>query len=420
MRRGFVVAAGCLAVSAATFLLATAAGGVVGSPGSAAANRIIAGGVARRELDVVTAPVGAVLTSPSVGVGSRGAGTLLTDAYDYYRSWRASGDPKAFIDSIIGHPPAGFAVPGDGYSGTNGRIDDWSVSLSLRRLPRGLYQEGVDVDAAVAKGGGMTLRVDSWAAWLVPRPSWERIPAAIRTVAVSEQPGVGSYPAGTVTATSKIQKLTSLIDHLQIEQPGPASACPVSVPSFALRFSRAGDSRPVARVAEDGCFGLAFSSGGRRGPLLAEHALLAGVLWRMRILPRCQTVQLAGSAATPQQLGPRAGSGLFMRVDLNEVDRRACGLAGYPTVRLLSADGTELPTHVKYPGGPFTLAIAAPTQPIQLFILWSRARRSCRGTRAVELAVTPAHSGSAVVIPIGSAKHPVAPCHGKITVSSGP
>jgi hypothetical protein len=70
---------------------------------------------------------------------------------------------KAFIDALNAHPPAGFWASGNGSGDTSGGFDEWSVFLNLRHHPGGVYQEGVTVDATVAKAGGMTARVDSWA-----------------------------------------------------------------------------------------------------------------------------------------------------------------------------------------------------------------------------------------------------------------
>jgi len=260
MRRLSVAAAGVIAVSAVALLLVSAGSSArermaVAKPGSAAANKIVARGLARRELEEFTPPTGAVLTSPTLGIGTRSeAGTVLQDVIDYYRVWRAPGNPQRLIGSYNTHPPAGFESTTYGYGGTGNGTTYWQVSLTLRHLPAGVYEQALSIYATPDKGGGMTLRLDSWAAWLIPRPGWERGPAGVHAVAVSEQPevtGNKTFPVATVTALSKVRQLMAFVDKLQIVQPGGAGGCPVGGWPFDLDFLRAPNARPAVRVAED-------------------------------------------------------------------------------------------------------------------------------------------------------------------------
>jgi hypothetical protein len=365
------------AVSAAAFLLVSAGDAALGGraaakPGSAAANKIVAHGLARRELEAFTPPTGAMLTSPSLGVGTRSeAGTVLRDVIDYYRVWRAPGNPKNAIESYSTHPPAGFTAPSYGYGRTrNGAY--WGVSLTLRHLPGAVYRQALSLYATPAKGGGMTLRLDSWAAWLIPRPGWERVPAGVHAVAVSEQPDVTgnkTFPVATVTALRKVRQLIAFVDRLQTLQPGGGLiGCPAGGWPFDLDFLRAPNARPAARFAEDACYEMAFARGGRNGPELAEHVELPGVLWRLRILPRCHSRQLRGSATRPQTFGSR---GADMQVNLNEVSGRVCGLSGDPKMTLFSAAGQPLPTHpqiLKRVARPLRRSPDCASQPIPLVV----------------------------------------------------
>jgi hypothetical protein len=426
MRRLFVAVAGVIAVSAAALLLVSAGsaarGGLaVARLGSAAANKIVARGVARRELEAFIPPTGAVLTSPGLGVGTRSeAGTVLQDVIDYYRVWRAPGDPQSLIESYSTHPPAGFTAPSYGYGSTRNGTTYWEVSLTLRRLPAGVYQQALNLYATPAKGGGMRLRLDSWAAWLVPRPGWERVPAGVHALAVSEQPNVTiekTFPVATVTARTKVRQLIAFVDKLPIVQPGGGFiSCPEGGWPFDLDFLRAPNARPVARTAEDACYGMAFARGGRKGPGLAEQVELPSVLWRMRILPRCQSSQLRGSATKPQTFGSR---GADLQVNLNDVSGRVCGLSGNPKMTLFSASGQRLPTHPRYSSELRDLNVAAPTAPADFFLSWSRPSRSCKAPRAARLDLTILHSSTPLPIRIGSARHPVAPCGGRISLGPG-
>jgi hypothetical protein len=281
-----------------------------------------------------------------------------------------------------------------------------SSSGAARRGAAGLHAGTAAANRAIA-------RVDA---------ARDRIPAGVGAVAVSqqelEQHGARTFPVDTVTARSQVRKLIALVDSRPLEQPG-ARACPTIGPGttfFALHFLSAVGAQPVASVVEDGCGGLTFSSDGRTEPELEDNVDLAGFFWRLGILQRCSAARLRGSSTNPRRFP--APVEMLWGVELRDLSSSVCGLDGYPRVQLRAATGKALSTHVTYSPYPPQVAVLGPTEPGGIVITWPPADRSCEAPRAGLLDVTLPHSTAPLVIRVASARHPIAPCNGQITVDA--
>lgn len=410
-------------VSTETVLARTVRAARVQAPGTAAANQALARASVARVLGAIVLPAGATAVSRDPETGS-----WLSDPSSgepdfvhvarVYRYWRVPGGAHALIERFTAHPPAGMTVTGTSAAGIPGTWQEWTVQWTLRHPRSGVFQEGVVLSAAAARGGGSALLADSWAVWRIPRPRWERIPAGVAAVALyGDMVGGKAYAIGTITDARTVRTLVGLLDGLQLEQPTYGTGCPATEgPLFDLRFTTAYGLAPVATAVVDGCGGLRFTVAGRRGPELAQTTDIASLLWRLGALPPCPVAQLRGSATTPATYP--SSTGLDLELSFRYVGSSVCGLEGYPAVTLLDGTGSALPTlEAKL---PYTtvLTVLAPQMSAVSTLVWRPSGAICQGPGASAIRVTLPGQASALVIAVGSAAHPVAPCGGVLGVEA--
>jgi hypothetical protein len=262
-----------------------------GSGATVTANRVLARSTAGRLLDMTPLPAGAVAVGSDPSSGSRlvgsGAGAPATpDVVAYHRYYRVPGRWQTLFSAVEADPTPGMKQDGSGASGTPSGVTSRSADFSLVHPPAGVYQAGVQISLAAATGNNAAMRVDAWAIWLVPRPTWERVPRSSRTVQLfADTPAGGRSSVATVTSRRIVGSLVRFLNGLPRLQPGVRS-CPVlRGPLYELRFRAVGGSRVLARAVQTGCGAISFWLGSRRGPALADDYRLVAVLRRLGVLP---------------------------------------------------------------------------------------------------------------------------------------
>lgn len=341
-------------------------GGVVvgpgrGSGGTFAANQRAARAFAQDQLSAVRLPSGAAGTRSDPAVGgvlakpqSRpGIGHLI----DRHRFWRVPEIPAALIGWLRRHPPGGTRLSTWGSGGNRGVASVWMRGYSYRTLPQGIYKAELDFAIAAAKGGGSAVRVDSFAAGLVPRPAWEHVPSSVAKVAISVRryDGRRSYSVARVSDPALVRRLVRTFNGFEIAQPGAVViGCPPitgATPQLGFRFlSATGDQ--LAEATESACAGLKFAVGGRSGPALSQPVDLTQLLWSEHALAVCSALSVKGRPVTHTP----APKEFTLPFTISDTAAGACALRGYPRVRLQMATSGkpvgELVPHVtRIPAG---------------------------------------------------------------------
>lgn len=381
---------------------------------TAAGDKRIAAALAEREFAAVRLPRGAAPVTARPGrarhlrVTPPGAPDLES-LLDVHRSWSVPGGPASVIAFMTAHRPAGTVVNGAGAgSGPNGSSQ--SVLLTLRHLPPGVFAEGLTISAASHTGHKSTLRVDSWAAWLLPRPASEQVPAGVGAITVLGDLGPRTYPVATVTAPSQIAAIVGIVNSRQRVQPGVTS-CPFA-PSLRidLRFRVAPGTPVLARAVEDGCYGLEFGLGGRAQPELTEGIDLAGWLWSRQILPRCARASMSAFAELPHQDG--AITDREVTIEFRNRSSAVCGVEGFPVVTAqppMSFHDLRSPPPGVVPLGP--------GQSAQVALSWTDPIQLCTGPSTAQLQISLPPSTVPFDVPVGSAHHPFRPYGAAVGVS---
>ncbi len=396
-------------------LVSDVAGGQVNRGLTASGDKRVAAALAEREFAAVTLPSGAVPVTRAPGLathsrltppGSPDLKTLL----DAHRSWSVSGDPASVIAFMTAHAPAGTKVSGTG-SGSGPEEVSQSVSLALRHLPAGVYTEGLTINAASNTAGKSTLSVDSWAAWLLPRPTSEQVPAGIGALTVLGDLGDRAYPVATVTSPGQVTALVGLVNRQQREQPGVTSCALILSPLIDLRFRRASGAPVSARAVEDGCFGLKFTLGGHAQPALVEGVNLAAWLWTHHILPRCARDKLSVSAQPPGRAGGIADR--EVTIQLRNRSGVVCGVAGFPVV----TGRPRISLHDLRPDSSGVVSLG-PGQSAQFALAWTDPSRLCAGPSTAELQMSLPPSTVPFDVFAGSPRDPFKPCGAAVGVGS--
>lgn len=205
---------------------------------------------------------GAALASP----GERPATANLVDDHAW---WVVPGTPGAVLSFIRRHPPAGSRLvqsgSGDIAPGYRVVAYGWPARVHV------LSTRWLVLQVVSLRDGSTALCADAAVVWITPRPTSERIPAAVARVKVSviSAKRVVQGPF-TISAVGRVRRARSVIDGLPASQPGAAS-CPED---FGIRvrlaFYRRGGQEPVAVALVDraGCEGVSLTIAGRpRHPL---------------------------------------------------------------------------------------------------------------------------------------------------------
>ncbi len=259
---------------------------------SAAANRAAARREAQRLLTTLTLPAPRVALSAEPR-GDRGAlrvpGSTLAEEklVDVPAFWRLRLPASAVLDGIAAHPPRGATRTTSGIvTGPSDTV--WWETYSWPVVGPRLGTRQLTVALTTLADGETGVRADAQVVWIVPRPATERVPAGVRTIAITRD-AYGATPALSlsVTGPGRIARIETLLDRLPTVQPGAWScpAQPTPVPIVALRF-RSASGGVLARASEDAtvtepttpCDPLGFSIRGRpKTPLLGGAAFLGSV-----------------------------------------------------------------------------------------------------------------------------------------------
>ncbi len=320
-----------------------------------AANQRVARAFAQHRLSTTRLPAGAtsVATDPAANgvldhpLSRPGIGHLI----DLHQFWRAPGTPAALLDWLRRHVPAGTRLSSSGSGGNRTGTYMWMHAYSYRKLPAAIFEAELDFAIAAASGGGTAVRVDSFAAGLVPRPRWERVPAAVAAVVVSVRRSDGrrSYAVATVTDPARARRLVAVFNGFRIVQPGAVLGCPAilgATPQLRFRFLAASGTL-LAEATESGCTGLKFVAADRSGPALSPALDLTQLLWSEHVLPICSALSVKG-----RSVRPATAEQFSLSFRVRDTGAGACGLRGYPNVRLLSrVGGSLIPRLTRIPAG---------------------------------------------------------------------
>lgn len=386
---------------------------------SFAADQRLARAFARRELASVRLPAGSRRASTDPAPGTLARPQSQPEAQhvvDRHRFWRVPGTPGELLAWLRRHIPHGTHLSLSGTGAQRGVTYLWTRGYSYPVLPSGIYQAELDLAVAAASGGGTAVRVDAYAVGLVPRPQWERVPPAVTRISISafSVNRRHSYQLASVTNSTRVAWLIRLVDEAQLVQPDGFIGCPLIAPAeplLRLRFLSAGGAR-LAQAAELPCGGLKFAVDGRSGPPLGLSADLTSLLWARHVLATCSSISVTSEslAHTPRPV-------LFtLPFEIRDSSAGACGLRGYPRVRLhLLAGGWVTPRVTRIPAGhPVTPAavLLDPSWPAQTSISWPARKCRARAFNRAQLGLP------GVPAPLTVRLHgTVAPCGNRITVA---
>jgi hypothetical protein len=249
----------CLAASLPLFV---ACGSAVASPQQTArARRAIAVGVAKQLLDAVVLPAGTseVRSEPSGDQRQLARPVMqlfFAAQVDLARFWTSSASPRAVIQSLKSHPPAGATPLGSGFAGSTEY-----VAFTLPRVERGvLGARQLSVTATPVSGGLTGVRADGEVQYIAPRTRAQQIPPRARVLQIEQTRGVGTSSrtllALTVTNRRVVRAVARMIDALPFEGSpfGPvAVACPAiltTAPLDTFTFRGAPGGRVLAKLSE--------------------------------------------------------------------------------------------------------------------------------------------------------------------------
>jgi hypothetical protein len=249
-------------------------------------------------LDRLVLPPGAVrapadpssparLGRPEVSLG-------MPNAVGVRRFWRLPGAIEAATEWLQSHPPAGGQLRSTQEAGSSpGRaqktvIELWGGTYAFSRFPAGVTSQQLVIEIAPTQGGGVAMRADGQAGWVLPRPVAQQLPTGINRIRVSTRIVAGSSapvkaPARRgaqvrpmtydITSPQRVADLVALFNLIppaprrsvgcvQQQQPGRSSG-PASL-AIDLAFYSAGQNAPLAWSTIDGpCKTLELRIAGR-------------------------------------------------------------------------------------------------------------------------------------------------------------
>lgn len=222
---------------------------------------------AQRRLEGLRLPSGAkrVSTAPS------GSGDVLQapafepatpNLIDLHAWWTIPGDPQEVLAWIREHPPSGSKLKFESSFEDHGVTTSWDIGFEWPPIDEVADERALLVTATAGPGSGTALRADAQAAWIVPRPSSERVPAASRFLDLSVgRPGEPQRRL-SVANPGFVKRIAALVNDLPVAQPG-ALSCPA-------QSSRPVTVRLVFRVALGGS---ALAEAEQQLPAGACHAM---------------------------------------------------------------------------------------------------------------------------------------------------
>jgi hypothetical protein len=172
---------------------------------------------------------------------------------DVHGFWRVPGQPRTVLDWVESHPPAGSTRNMSGASGTSKGISTVWDGYALAPIARVESYRELVVEVAQASGSGTALRADGQVVWLIAKPSSERIPAGVTSIAITaRRAGKPPVSPAPVTGSGKVRRIVAYVNSLPPAQPG-AVACPNDRgPLVELDFRAPEHRTPVAIAVADG------------------------------------------------------------------------------------------------------------------------------------------------------------------------
>lgn len=341
----------------------------------------------------------------------------LVDAHAW---WTVPGQAGTVLSYLASHLPAAakFAMSaGGGPSGYQMK------GFSLGPVSGVLDQRVIAFEVVQLNETTTAVRTDGEAVWITPRPEWERVPSMARTVtftAIAGRPDGKPGPRSAPRAITggRARKLISLINSLELQQPGVYS-CPAALArSVSLRFLDAA-GQVVAHAVEQptGCATVSLTIGNRVGPALDDSPSVTTELERLNAIPTCRATQLAASASRPiREPGTRVITFRF-----RNRSRSVCRLSGFARVRLVAADGQRLLTkpHDQNAAAQRALGLSGavpldPGQSGQIDLDWT----ACHAPAAASVRLRLPGETAWLEIPTGSARHPFAACGGRLGIGA--
>jgi len=386
------------------------------SAADANGNRAAARAEASRLLSLIQLPVGTA-SSQSEPMGDQGElarpgwDSTTPNLVDAWGWWTTALKPADILTYVETHLPPGARREGSqsGSDGTKGEM------FSLGPVPGVLSDRIISITLVPLAGTGTGVRTDGEAIWLTPRPDWEQIPRAVRSITFTAQGSTPSGRTGRVSATrtltgGSVLRLVVFINGLDVVQPG-TRACPAGRFRLVRLKFRAADGHVLAAAVErpTGCASVALSIGGRTGPALTDDPTVTSELERLGAIPTCTGRQL-GAAAEPLAQG---AGGDVLTLTFTNRSGAVCRLSGFPRLRLIDGRGHRLGV-TPHQVGSAASVILAPGE--AAWASTTSTRCNARHARRVRVAL-PGTSAS-FTLQVGSARRPYAPCHGRISVSS--
>jgi hypothetical protein len=464
--RGFGLGFGRLVAAMAVILSLAIGGGFVAllsgrraparSPNAFEKSVAVARAAALQNLEAVTLPAAAVRVSSDPERSLRlGDGDFLgrlmnvtgaPELVDVHRFWRVPASPRSVLRFIDSHVPAGAGPSGTG-SGNDGdgRIG-WYRSDSVVVSSRLLASEGIQIGVTAARGGGTAVRVDGYAYTKAAPPG--DLPSAVSAAVVYIDRGRGgAFRLGTITSFAA-DPFVGLFNALH-RAPSGGGRCAAGSSAGArlldVRFT-AGGRRVLARAMEDGCGRLDVTIGGHAQPPRAESIRLpAGLggetvglptymaIWSSGALTVCDSRELRAAVAPASVTGSGVARSVPVRVNVEDVSRRACMMPGDPGVALRGAGGHVLASlhatvgallaHHQDDPALLSPVFLTPGDAATITFTWAR-RAGCtnpagaRTAAPASVAITTSSARRAVSAPIPSGAIP-AVCGGQITVGPG-
>lgn len=228
------------------------------------------------------------------GDGGRLANPPVTDdtpkLVDRHRWWTSDETPSRVLAFVKAHPPENGRYE---LSGAEGQCaPDTSPPKGCQKTSQYvgflfparagvLGDRWLLIEVTRLQDGSTGIRADAQVQWIIPRPASEKVPRQARVInVVRAVPGHRPSVSRTVTSSSRVRRITQLIDRLPIVQPGvwscPRERAGVPVVTFTFRHSRAGAALARARARSDvgnsdtSCDGMSFEIRGHSQNALAD------------------------------------------------------------------------------------------------------------------------------------------------------
>ena len=394
--------------------------GWVATSGAADANgnRAAARAEASRLLSLIKLPAGTT-SAPSEPAGDQGelaqpgwdsATPNLVDAWGW---WTTALKPRDVLTYVETHLPPGARLE----ASANGSTGMAGETFSFGPIPGVLSDRVISITVVPlgGKGKGTGVRTDGEAIWLTPRPAWEQIPGAVRSITFTAQGSTPTGRAGRVSAPrtltgSPVRRLVAFINGLGVVQPG-VHPCPAGHYRLVRLTFRAADGRVLAGAVEHptGCASVALSIGGRAGPALTDYPTVTGELERLGAIPRCTGRELR-AAANPLA---RDVGGDVLTLTFTNRSAVVCRVSGFPRLRLVDGRGQRLRVSLHHVGTAASVVLA-PGEAVWASTVSTR----CNAHRARRVRVALPGTSATFTLRVRSRRRPYAPCHGRINVSS--